>query len=103
MNSRVYDALMAGCLVLTNNERGSRETFEGKLPAFHDAESLREELLRYLQDEELRQRKVRELQDFVANNHTYEIRAERLLQIIQEKKAAQQKYLQKAERMCAGK
>lgn len=79
VNSRVYDALAAGCLVLSNNERGARETFRGMLPTFHDQASLREQLERYLSDDALRKATVEKLQRFVAENHTYEIRAEQLL------------------------
>ena len=83
VNSRVFDALAAGCLVLTNNGTGARETFEGRLPVFRDRESLETLLKQYLGDEEARQRKISELRAFVLENHTYEIRAKKLTEIIQ--------------------
>ena len=84
INSRVYDALAAGCLVLTNNTHGAEETFEGKLPSFHDEESLRNLLLEYLGDEAKRIRKTAELQDFIREKHTYTVRAAELRKIIAE-------------------
>lgn len=82
VNSRVFDALASGCLVLTNNERGSAETFRGLLPVFTGRDSLREALALYLGDEEFRRRKAEELRAFVLENHTYDLRAERLLEIL---------------------
>ncbi len=87
VNSRVFDALAAGCLVLTNNAVGAAETFEGRLPVYRDRESLEALLKRYLEDEQARQGKVRELQAFVLEKHTYEIRAEKLAEMIQARRA----------------
>ena len=89
VNSRVYDALAAGCLVLTNNERGAEETFGGRLPVFRDRASLKEALEKYLGNEELRKAGARELRVFVLENHTYDLRAERLLAILREQRKNQ--------------
>lgn len=83
VNSRVFDALAAGCLVLTNNEVGAKETFEGKLPVFRNRDELESLLKQYLEDEAARQAKVEELKAFVLAKHTYEIRAEKLEELIQ--------------------
>ena len=82
VNSRVFDALAAGCLVLTNNEAGAEDTFKGKLPVFRNREELESLLKHYLEDEKARLEKVEELQQFVLENHTYEIRAEKLISLI---------------------
>ncbi|MBR6442357.1 MAG: glycosyltransferase [Clostridia bacterium] len=82
VNSRVFDALAAGCLVLTNNAVGAAETFEGRLPVYRDRESLEKLLKQYLEDGQARQEKVRELRAFVLEKHTYGIRAEQLAEII---------------------
>ena len=82
MNSRVFDALAAGCLVLTNNETGAKETFGGKLPVFRNREELEALLKQYLEDSNARLEKVKELQQFVLANHTYEMRAEELISLI---------------------
>ena len=47
VNSRVYDALAAGRLVLTNGAKGAEETFRGLLPVFRTAEEFREKLRYY--------------------------------------------------------
>ena len=84
VNSRVFDALAAGCLVLTNNEKGAAETFHGLLPAFSSGESLKQLLTLYLENDELRRAKVRELRAFVLNHHTYDHRAEQLAALLEE-------------------
>ena len=78
VNSRVYDALAAGCLVLTNNAAGAAETFEGRLPVFRNREELEALLKHYLGDDKARAEKVGELRQFVLEKHTYDIRAEKL-------------------------
>ena len=83
VNSRVFDALAAGCLVLTNNEAGAEETFEGKLPVFRNREELEGLLKQYLEDEGARKAKVEELRAFVLEKHTYEKRSEKLINLIQ--------------------
>ena len=87
VNSRVYDALAAGCLVLTNNARGAEETFEGRLPVFRSREELTDLVRHYLADGEARQAKVEELRAFVLERHTYAIRAEQLEKILRERRA----------------
>ena len=83
MNSRVYDALAAGCLVLTNNRKGAEETFEGLLPVYGSKEELTEQVRHWLGNEEARKAKVEELRRFVLEKHTYDIRAAKLAELIQ--------------------
>ena len=78
VNSRVFDALAAGCLVLTNNVTGAEETFGGLLPAFRNREELEALLKRYLEDDAARREKTAELRRFVLERHTYAARAEQL-------------------------
>ena len=75
VNSRVFDALMSGVLVITNGKLGSLELFDGKLPYYETAQELEKLLNLYLSNEELRKEKIKELQDIVLNNHTYFHRA----------------------------
>ncbi|PAF29464.1 glycosyltransferase [Paenibacillus sp. 7516] len=75
VNSRVFDALGAGTLVLTNGYLGSQDTFEGKLPVYSSAQELEELLNYYLSNETARVEKVKELQKMVLNHHTYDHRA----------------------------
>ena len=50
VNSRVFDGLMSGVLVLTNGEIGSNETFEGQVPVWRDAEDLTRLVSYYLEN-----------------------------------------------------
>ena len=90
VNSRVFDALAAGCLVLTNNEAGARDTFEGKLPVFRNREELETMLKQYLEDEPARRKKTEELKQFVLDRHTYDIRAAHLTELIRTSVAEEQ-------------
>jgi len=82
VNSRVYDAIVSGNLVLTNGELGSKETFEGKLPVFKSKKELNSLIKYYLTNEDARIEKVNELQRFILENHTYKNRANTLKNIL---------------------
>ncbi len=84
VNSRVYDALAAGVLTLTNGELGANETFNGNLPVFRSKEELNNLIKYYLDNEDARITKVKELQDFVLKNHTYENRANTLKKVLEQ-------------------
>jgi GT2 family glycosyltransferase/spore maturation protein CgeB len=75
VNSRVFDALAAGALVLTNGRAGARELFGEALPTYDTPQELEDLLHTYLMNEELRQAKVQELQRIVFADHTYRERA----------------------------
>lgn len=83
VNSRVYDALASGALVLTNGEIGAEETFHGKLPVFKSKEELDNLINYYLTEEDARLSKVKELQKFVLENHTYLNRAYILKEVLE--------------------
>jgi GT2 family glycosyltransferase/spore maturation protein CgeB len=76
VNSRVYDALASGALIITNGEIGAQETFEGKLPYYRDKKGLEKLINYYLSNEEERMKKVEELHQLVLEKHTYQIRAD---------------------------
>lgn len=80
VNSRVFDALACGVLVITNGERGAEEIFNGKLPVYTSKEELNYLLVHYLDDEEMRIDKIKDLQNIVLEKHTYLNRAETLKQ-----------------------
>ncbi|BDZ69406.1 glycosyltransferase family protein [Methanobacterium ferruginis] len=82
VNSRVYDALASGALVLTNGVIGAQETFNGKLPSFSSKKELNELLNYYLSNDDERLAKVKELQEMVLKDHTYKNRALRLKEIL---------------------
>jgi O-antigen biosynthesis protein len=75
LNARVFDALAAGTLVLTNCAGGSRELFEGRLPTFSNARELNDLLAFYLTNDQARQSLAQQLRQTVIERHTYAHRA----------------------------
>lgn len=82
VNSRVFDALAAGRLVVTNGVIGADETFEGLLPSFETKEEFNALIKKYLADDQAYSSKVNELREFVLKNHTYDIRANQLISFL---------------------
>lgn len=82
VNSRVFDALAAGALVITNGEAGAREVFGDRLPTYTSREELTAEVQRQLTDEALRTRTAAALRAEVLREHTYDRRAEQLREIL---------------------
>lgn len=82
VNSRVFDALASGILVITNSATGSAELFNNQLPVYQSPNSLREMLLYYLDDPQLYQKTLAPLRSEVLAHHTYDIRARELTKII---------------------
>lgn len=82
MNSRVFDALAAGTLVVTNNILGSAEVFDGNLPTYDSPESLQNILNRYLDNPDLYNSTLEALRADVLANHTYDTRARELAKTI---------------------
>lgn len=74
-NSRVFDALAAGCLVITNSASVSEEVFDGLLPVYRNPTHLAELVEIYLEDEEARFSLQKKLRDIVIKMHQYKHRA----------------------------
>jgi spore maturation protein CgeB len=75
INSRVFDALAAGALVVTDNEDGSRELFDGALPVARDAAQL-EGHLRWVEENPAAAAELQAtLRSVVLERHTYAHRA----------------------------
>ncbi|MBS0368538.1 MAG: glycosyltransferase family 1 protein [Proteobacteria bacterium] len=74
-NSRVFDALAAGCLVITNSATVSEEVFGGSLPVYHSPAQLRDLLQRYVEDPAAREARALELRQQVMQKHLYRHRA----------------------------
>ncbi|HEX8609674.1 MAG TPA: glycosyltransferase [Telluria sp.] len=75
LNSRVFDALASGKLVLTNCRGGADELFPGLLPAFDDDQQLQALLRHYLDNDEEREALAAKLHREVLEKHTYDVRA----------------------------
>jgi len=75
VNSRVFDALMSGALVITNGKKGSLELFSGELPYYETPQQLEDLLKDYLSNPIKRKKKVEQLKKQVIKHHTYSHRA----------------------------
>jgi GT2 family glycosyltransferase/spore maturation protein CgeB len=84
VNSRVFDALASGTLVVTDNTTGAREVFGDLLPASDDQAGLVALTERYLADPAARRRLADELRALVLERHTYAHRAAELREILVE-------------------
>jgi len=84
LNTRVFDALAAGTLPLTNCEVGVRELFGEDFPVWTSAESLRQQLDALLADDARRSELAKRFRGEVLRHHTYAHRARRLAEILVE-------------------
>ena len=84
VNSRVFDAIAGGTLVISNGIVGAKETFGELLPTYETKEELHSLLNEYLTNHQKREEKIKQLQDFIFNYHTYRIRAQLMKQKIEE-------------------
>lgn len=75
LNSRVFDALAAGALVLTNTAQGAQALFGPMLPCFETPKQLRMLVDRYLEEPDLRHDHATRLQTEVREKHSYAVRA----------------------------
>ena len=82
VNARVFDALAAGTLVITNCESGVRELFDGDFPVWNSRESLRSRLDELLADGQRRDSLAARYRDVVLARHTYAHRAARLRELL---------------------
>ena len=82
VNSRVFDALMCDVLVISNGSLGSEDIFGGALPVYSTSEELISLLRFYLNDENERLNKIKELKNIIETRHTYIIRANAFVSIL---------------------
>lgn len=83
-NSRVFDALAAGALVVTNGVLGAREVFGEDLPTYEGPRDLTRILNEALRDEEARRARVATLRQRVLSAHTYRHRAQQIGELVRE-------------------
>jgi spore maturation protein CgeB/GT2 family glycosyltransferase len=84
MNSRVFDALATGTIVVTDNELGARELFDDEFPTWTDADDLVTTVNRLIDEPELRDRLVERYRKVVLERHTYDHRARELRDILRD-------------------
>lgn len=78
LNSRIFDALASGKVVMTNCVEGAKELFGDKLPTFSSRAELNTLVERLLNNDEEREKLAVELRQEVLTNHTYANRADTL-------------------------
>lgn len=74
-NSRVFDALAAGCLVITNSESVSLDVFDGELPVYRSNDDLVQMVSHYANDHKSRAALQERLRRLVLAKHCYSHRA----------------------------
>jgi len=76
VNSRVFDAVAAGVLVITNGKLGSYDAFHGLLPVYDSPSELVTILAKLLNSDDERLQLVSKLREIVLKFHTYRNRAD---------------------------
>ena len=84
VNCRVFDAIAAGAVVVTNGDVGARELFGNLLPTYSNKQELDDLLWTFLTDDHERVRRARSLRDLILDQHTYSQRARQALAEITE-------------------
>jgi GT2 family glycosyltransferase/spore maturation protein CgeB len=92
VNSRVYDAIAAGALVVTNGRAGAREVFGDLMPTYDSPQELEELLFTYLGDEALRRGRVAALQEALHAGQTYAHRAGQVHAVLAKASAEQLRF-----------
>lgn len=82
VNSRVFDALSAGALVVTDQLDGARELFGDLLPTYDGPEEAAALVRRLIADPAATRQRADELQRVVREHHTYTARARRVRQLL---------------------
>jgi len=84
VNSRVFDAIASGTLVISNSAEASRDVFNGMLDVYKDVEDLKLLMDKYINNKDEYKEKIGLLRNIVLSGHTYNIRAEEFMGILSE-------------------
>jgi len=87
-NSRLFEALLSGCLPLSDNSAASQALFEGLLPCYNSVSELRELVDRYLRFSGERNSLVSTLRNIVLERHTFAKRAVQFSGLVQGRQQA---------------
>ncbi len=82
LNSRVFDALAAGALPVTNQVVGATELFGDDLPTYDSPEALADLVQRLLAEPDTTAERARRLREEVLDAHTYDARARALRDLL---------------------
>lgn len=75
VNSRVFDGIAAGAMVITNGDAGAKEVFGDLLPSYDSVDELEKLIASLLSDDTLRSEQANALRKEVLEKHTYSHRA----------------------------
>ncbi len=84
VNSRVYDALGMGVLVITNGMQGAMDQFDSLLPTYDSKQELSNQLNYFLSHPIKRFELSEKLSEVVRSNHTYDHRAQKFIEILRD-------------------
>ena len=84
VNSRVFDALAAGALVVSDNAEGVRDLFGPDFPTWADGDDLRRQIRTLRDDPEAAAQLAERYRKVVLRDHTYAHRAEQLRDLLLE-------------------
>lgn len=82
VNSRVFDALAAGTLVITNSRTASDDAFDGLLPVYTDRDDLTRQIHNYLSQPRERHALAEKLRRIVTEQHSYAVRADQVATLL---------------------
>jgi GT2 family glycosyltransferase/spore maturation protein CgeB len=82
-NSRIFDALAAETLVITNSPAASADLFDGLLPVWNTPEEAIALISKYSRDPAGRRELTQKLRSMVKARHTYKQRAAKLLEVLE--------------------
>ena len=82
INSRVFDSLASGTLVITNGVLDTTSAFSA-LPTYNSTSDLQDLILQYISDDETRQDLAKRLRRETLQRHTYDIRVVEFIRSLQ--------------------
>lgn len=80
LSNRLFDGSAAGAFIMTDPVRGLSSVFGDAIETVGSADELQEKVSYYLENEPVRRQKIEEARDIVLTGHTFDHRAERIIE-----------------------
>lgn len=80
LSNRLFDGSAAGAFIITDSVRGLSSVFGDSIETVESADELESKVSHYLGNEPARRRKIEEARDIVLSGHTFDHRAERIIE-----------------------
>lgn len=80
LSNRLFDGSAAGAFIMTDPVRGLSSVFGDAIETVESADELQEKVSFYLDNEPVRRRKIEEAREIVLSGHTFDHRAERIME-----------------------